>query len=96
MLESLRGRAEESEAFRLGLSYFEGNRVSMRYNEFCGQGLCGGSWVIEVGCKTVVGERCKQSGMHWTVVGVNRILALRSCVISGRYEDYWARRAEAV
>ena len=95
VLEQLRPHAAESEACRLGLGYFEGNRARMRYDEFRAQGLCVGSGVVEAGCKTVVGERCKQSGMRWTVSGVNAILALRSCVISGRYEDYWERRAAA-
>ena len=56
--------APESEACRLGLGYFEGNRAPMRYDEFRAQGLCVGSRVVEAGCKTVVGERCKQSGMR--------------------------------
>ena len=32
---------------------------------------------------------------RWTVDGANAILALRCSVLSGRYEDYWERRAEA-
>lgn len=43
----------------------------------------------------MVGERCKRSGMRWTVDGVNTILAPRSCILSGSLEDYWARRAQA-
>ena len=39
-------------------------------------------------------EHVKRGGMHWTVDGANSILALRSCVLSGRYEDYWAYRAD--
>ena len=95
VLDSLRPHVTECEAFRLGLGYFEDNRQRMRYAEFRAQGLCVGSGVVEAGCKTVVGERCKQSGMRWTVSGANAILALRSCVVSGRYEDYWERRAAA-
>ena len=41
-----------------------------------------GSGVVEAGCKTVIGERCKRSGMRWTVDGANAILALRSCILS--------------
>ncbi len=95
VLDSLRPYVTECEAFRLGLGYFEDNRQRMRYAEFRAQGLCVGSGVVEAGCKTVVGERCKRSGMRWTVSGANAILALRSCVVSGRYEDYWERRAAA-
>ena len=48
----------------------------------------------KAGCKTVIGSRCKQSAMFWTVRGANAILALRCCQFDGRFEDYWeARRA---
>jgi hypothetical protein len=44
--------------------------------------------VIEVGCKSIVGERLKQSGMFWTVRGANAIIALRCCRFNGRVEDF--------
>ena len=68
-------------------------RTRMRDPEYRAQGLCVGSGVVESGCRTVVG-RLKRSGMYWTVSGANAILALRSCVLSGTYEDFWAERAE--
>ena len=91
----MRTHAEGCEAFRLGLGYFEANRERMRYDEFREGDLGVGSGIVEAGCKTVVGERCKRSGMHWTVDGANAILALRCSVLSGRYADYWERRAAA-
>ena len=30
--------------------------------------------------------------MHWTVDGFNAIAGLRCCILSGRYEDFWAYR----
>ncbi|MBI3351993.1 MAG: hypothetical protein HY036_05380, partial [Nitrospirae bacterium] len=47
----------------------------------------------EAGCKTIVGQRLKQSGMRWTVKGANAIIALRCCQISGRWEEFWGNRA---
>ena len=41
----------------------------MRYHWFRQCGLFTGSGVVEASCKTVVGQRLKQSGMHWTVSG---------------------------
>ena len=41
-----------------------------------------------------VGSRLKQSGMRWTVRGGNAIIALRCCVLSGEYKDFWALQAE--
>jgi hypothetical protein len=67
----------------------------MRYPEFRAQHLFIGSGVIEAGCKTIIGSRCKQSGMFWTVRGANAILALRCCHFNGRFEDYWEGRIAA-
>ena len=85
---------EVSEKIRTEADYFERNADRMRYPKFRRQHLFVGSGVIEAGCKTVIGSRCKQSGMFWTVRGANAILALRCCQNNGRFEDYWeARRA---
>jgi len=73
--------------------YFERNAEKMLYPKFRAQGLFVGSGVIEAGCKTVIGSRCKQSGMFWTVQGANCIIALRCCRMSGQFEDFWEARA---
>lgn len=73
--------------------YFETNKERMQYAEFRKQGLFVGSGVIEAGCKMIVGQRLKQSGMRWTVRGANAIIALRCCQISGRWEEFWENRA---
>jgi hypothetical protein len=52
----------------------------------------GGTEVVEAGCKTVIGDRLKRSGMFWTVRGGNAIITLRCCRLSGRFEDYWEAR----
>jgi hypothetical protein len=85
---------ELADKVRVEAGYFETNMERMRYPEFRSQHLFVGTGVIEAGCKTLIGSRCKQSGMFWTVRGANAILALRCCQFNGRFEDYWeARRA---
>ena len=74
-------------------AYFETHTERMRYPAFRRQHLFVGSGVIEAGCKTVIGSRCKQSGMFWTLRGANAILTLRCCHLNGRFEDYWESRA---
>lgn len=49
----------ESEA-----EYFLKNKKRMQYTDFRQQGLFIGSGVVEAGCKTIIGQRLKQSGMH--------------------------------
>jgi hypothetical protein len=61
-------------------AYFEKNAARMRYPEFRQRHLFVGSGVIEAGCKTVIGQRLKQSGMFWTVRGANAILAFAAAI----------------
>lgn len=76
------------------LGYFENNAPQMRYAEYRKQKFFVGSGVVEAGCRTVIGERLKQSGMRWSVRGANAIIALRCCILSGRFEDFWASRSQ--
>jgi hypothetical protein len=84
----------KDEQARMCLDYVEGNRTRVRYAEFRAAGLCTSTDVVEAGCKTAIGTRCKRAGMHWTVAGADAIIALRCCNLSGRFEDFWERRAQ--
>lgn len=75
------------------IQYLDKNKERMRYAQFRAQGLFVGSGVVEAGCKTIIGQRLKQSGMEWTVRGANAIIALRCIMKSNRLEDYWESRA---
>jgi hypothetical protein len=86
---------ELSEKIRIEADYFQKNTERMRYPKFRAQHLFVGSGVIEAGCKAIIGSRCKESGMFWTVRGANAILALRCCHFNGRFEDYWEARRPA-
>lgn len=93
-LGGLKFGGKRKEALAKAVVYFEKNQERMRYDRFRKQGLFIGSGVVEAGCKSLIGKRLKQSGMHWTVRGANAIIALRCCLESGVFEDYWeARRA---
>ena len=59
------------------------------------QGFFIGSGVVEAGCKTVIGARCKQSGMFWGKRGAENILALRCIHASRRLDDFWKMRLNA-
>ena len=78
------------------LQYLKRNPHRLRYPEFRALHLCTSSGVLEAGCKVVVGSRLKRSGLHWTVRGSNAILALRCYELSGRFADFWERRAYRV
>ena len=68
------------------LGYFQTNAPRMRYHWFRSRGLFVGSGAVESGCKAVIGQRLKLSGMHWTVAGASAITTLR-CQQASRPED---------
>jgi len=100
MVEKITGQArcrlpdnpELSKNAATEIRYLEKNKERMRYAEFRAQGLFVGSGVVEAGCRTIIGQRLKQSGMEWTVRGANAIIALRCVMKSNRLEDYWESR----
>lgn len=93
VLSALAAHADSNEEARKNYDYFDRNRERMRYADFHRQGLCTTTAVLESGCKTAIGARLKRGGMHWTVAGADAIIALRCCKLSGRFEDFWERRA---
>jgi len=72
--------------------YFVRNVSRMQYGTFRAAGYCIGSGVVEAGCKTLIGGRCKQSGMFWSESGAENILALRCVHSSRRLEAFWKYR----
>jgi hypothetical protein len=68
------------------LGYFLNNAPRMRYRWFRSRGLFVGSGVVESGCKAIIGQRLKLSGMRWTITGADAIATLR-CQQASRPED---------
>ena len=93
VLTALDVHAKHNDKARQCLDYVTRNRNRMRYPEFRAQGFCTSTGVVEAGCKTAIGTRCKRAGMHWTVAGADAIIALRCCKLSGRFEGFWERRS---
>ena len=83
---------DKTEAGAKALDYFEKNRDRMRYRYFRDQGYFIGSGVVEAACKTVVGQRFKGSGMHWSEQGLSHILSIRTALLSRRYDEFWRSR----
>ena len=82
----------QAEAVEKELGYFVNNVKRMQYGTFRRQGFFIGSGVVEAGCKTVIGSRCKQSGMFWGKPGAQNILALRCIHASRRLDEFWKER----
>jgi hypothetical protein len=69
------------------LGYFLNNAPRMRYHWFRSRGLFVGSGVVEASCKSLIGARLKQSGMHWTLGGADAIITLRAEEASSRWNE---------
>ena len=85
----------QAAAVEKALGYFGNNVERMQYGTFRRKGFFIGSGVVEAGCKTVIGTRCKQSGMFWGEPGAENILALRCIHSSRRLDDFWKERLNA-
>jgi hypothetical protein len=82
----------QAEAVEQELGYFVRNVSRMQYGTFRAKGYFIGSGVVEAGCKTIIGGRCKQSGMFWSESGAENILALRCIHSSRRLDQFWKYR----
>ena len=71
------------------IAYFEHHQDKMLYQTYRAQGLFYGSGVVEGGCRSVIGQRLKESGMFWTQSGAASVLTLRVALKSHRWDECW-------
>lgn len=67
-------------------AYLESNRDRMDYQAYRQRGLLIGSGAIESAHRTVMQRRLKRSGQRWSIKGAQRVLNLRVCLMSDRWE----------
>lgn len=77
-----------SETAQGEMDYLERNRTRMDYLRYRQEGWFIGSGVVEAGCKRVIGQRLKQSGMFWTQPGAIAVASLRCALLSAGGWDY--------
>jgi hypothetical protein len=80
----------DREQIDTALDYFIKNAQRMRYHVFRQLGMFVGSGVVEAGCKSLVGQRLKLSGMRWNIPGATGILTLRCHRASNRWDPIWS------
>ena len=81
-----------SEAAQGEIDYLQRNRSRMDYLRYRKEGWFIGSGVVEAGCKRVIGQRLKQSGMFWTEAGATAVAGLRCALLSADGWDYlWSQ-----
>jgi hypothetical protein len=81
--------ANKTKDLDTALGYFENNASRMAYKTFRAAGHFVGSGSVEAGCRAVVAQRLKLSGMRWSLRGATGIATLRCQDASGRWEENW-------
>lgn len=88
---ALQVSATKTEDLDTALGYFHTNATRMQYKTFREAGHFVGSGHVEAGCRAVIGQRLKLSGMRWSVPGATGIATLRCQGASGRWKEIWQR-----
>jgi hypothetical protein len=84
-------RGQRRADFQRAYAYLRERMACLRYAEYRRRGIPLGSGVTEAGCKTVFTQRLKLSGMSWGRAGAQTILDLRVVVLSGVWDEAYAR-----
>lgn len=87
-------RGKKLSDFKTAYRYLRVRMAYMRYAEYRQWGVPLGSGVTEAACKTVYTERLKLSGMSWKKRGAQTILNLRVLLLSGVWDQAYARVLE--
>ena len=95
MIAQAQDMASEDEVILKKIQYFENNAHRMKYGTYKSKGYFYGSGIIEAGCKQVIGQRMKQSDMHWSEKGAENMLTLRTAFASDRVNDYFEEKRAA-
>ena len=85
-------RGSKKKALGKICAYLAANRERMRYDEYLAKGYPIASGVIEGACRHLVKDRMERAGMHWTPVGAQAMLDVRSTYVNGDWEEYQAYR----
>jgi hypothetical protein len=82
-------KGKRQKAFNAAYAYLHKRRKYMAYAQYRAAGIPIGSGVTEAGCKVVVTQRLKRSGMTWKRQGGQVILTLRVILLSGVWHRAW-------
>jgi hypothetical protein len=92
-LKGLRERrdltAKRKKDLETEITFFKNNKHLMKYPDFISRKLPIGSGPIEAAAKTIVKQRMCRSGMRWSRIKGQYVLAIRALVQSGLWESAW-------
>ena len=74
--------------------YFQKNASRMHYDEYLAKGYPIASGVIEGACRHYVKDRMERAGMHWTLLGAQAMLDVRSEYLNGDWAGFHKYRIQ--
>jgi hypothetical protein len=74
--------------------YFQKNASRMHYEEYLAKGYPIASGVIEGACRHSVKDRMERAGMHWTLLGAQAMLYVRSEYLNGDWTGFHKYRIQ--
>jgi hypothetical protein len=74
------------------LTYFENNKLHMKYDEYLAAGYPIGSGVAEGACRHLVKDRFELSGMRWVREQAQAMLHLRAIYLNGDWATFQSHR----
>ena len=77
--------------FNTAYNYIRNRTQWMQYNQFKNRHIPLGSGITEAACKTVFTQRLKLSGMRWKDACAQRILSLRTILLSSIWSTTYDR-----
>lgn len=81
-----------AQAHQRAATYFHNQQRRMQYQQFQAQGLPIGSGGVESGIKQYK-QRLTAAGMRWSRQGAQRLIVIRSAMLSDTFDDLWERAA---
>jgi hypothetical protein len=92
LVQALRQQAKQqpqiADALRKEAGYFHNNRKRMNYLEMRAEGYPIGSGMVESAAKQYKARFCG-SGMRWSRTGAERLLPVRTAIMSRRFDQMW-------
>jgi hypothetical protein len=82
MTKQYRVKAGKKSDYNKAVNYLRKQRRYMNYAARLSEGCPIGSGIVESACKQIVTERMKLSGMRWKHSGMQRVMTLRSILLS--------------
>lgn len=87
--QAVQDHPTQAEGLNEQATYFENNKRRMKYLELRSDGWLIGSGVVESGGKQYK-DRFAGPGMHWSRLGAENLLPIRTAVMSNRFDRRWA------